>query len=64
MIKTLGAMLVGTAIIFLFGIAWLSTFIGFEKAVAAGLTPFVLSEGLKIAMAVIIMPFLWKRFSN
>tara|TARA_B100000029_G_scaffold201303_1_gene199519 strand:- start:68 stop:625 length:558 start_codon:yes stop_codon:yes gene_type:complete len=64
MIKTLGAMLVGTAIIFLFGIAWLSTFIGFEKSVAAGLTPFILSEGLKIAMAVIIMPFLWKHISN
>ena len=64
MIKTLGAMLVGTAIIFLFGIAWLSTFIGFEKAVAAGLTPFILSEGVKIAMAVIIMPFLWKHISN
>ena len=64
MIKTLGAMLVGTAIIFIFGIAWLSTFIGFEKAVAAGLTPFILSEALKIALAVIIMPLLWKRFSN
>ena len=64
MIKTLGAMLVGTAIIFLFGIAWLSTFIGFEKAVAAGLTPFILSEALKIALAVIIMPLLWKRFSK
>mgnify|MGYP001394026882 FL=1 len=64
MTKTLGAMLAGTAIIFILGIAWLSTFIGFEKAIAAGLIPFLLSEGLKISLAVIIMPLLWKRLSN
>ena len=64
MTKTLGAMLAGTAIIFILGIAWLSTFIGFEKAIAAGVIPFLLSEGLKISLAVIIMPLLWKRLSN
>ena len=64
MTKTLGAMLAGTAIIFILGIAWLSTFIGFEKAVAAGMTPFILSEGLKIALAVIVMPLIWKRLSK
>ena len=64
MTKTLGAMLAGTVIIFFLGIAWLSTFIGFEKAIAAGLIPFLLSEGLKISLAVIIMPLLWKRLSN
>lgn len=64
MTKTLGAMLAGTAIIFILGIAWLSTFIGFEKAVAAGMTPFVLSEGLKISLAVIVMPLIWKRLSK
>ena len=64
MIKTLGSMLIGTVIIFIMGIAWLSTFIGFEKAVAAGLTPFILSEGLKILLAVIIVPLLWKRLPN
>ena len=64
MTKTLGAMLAGTVIIFFLGIVWLSTFIGFEKAIAVGLTPFLLSEGLKIALAVIIMPLLWKRLST
>ena len=64
MTKPLGAMLAGTVIIFFLGIAWLSTFIGFEKAIAAGLIPFLLSEGLKISLAVIIMPLLWKRLSN
>ena len=60
MIKTLGAMLVGTVIIFIMGIAWLSTFIGFEKAIAAGLIPFIPSELFKIALALFIIPSIWK----
>jgi biotin transport system substrate-specific component len=63
-VKTLVAMLAGTLLIFTPGILWLSTFIGFENALAAGLTPFLLSESLKIALAVLIMPLIWKRISN
>jgi biotin transport system substrate-specific component len=57
-------MVSGTFLIFMPGILWLSTFIGIEKAVAAGLTPFLLSEGLKILLAVLIMPLIWKRLSD
>ena len=59
MTKTLGAMLAGTVIIFFLGIAWLSTFIGFEKAIVAGLLPFIPSELFKIALAVFIIPTIW-----
>ena len=62
--KTLAAMVSGTLLIFMPGILWLSTFIGIEKAVTAGLTPFLLSEGLKILLAVLIMPLIWKRLSD
>ena len=64
MTKTLAAMVAGTLLIFIPGILWLSTFIGIEKAVAAALTPFLLSEGLKILLAVLIMPLIWKRLSD
>ena len=64
MAKTLAAMLVGTLLIFTPGILWLSSFIGFEKAVAAGLIPFLLSESLKIMLAVLVMPLIWKRLSD
>ena len=64
MTKTLAAMLAGTVLIFTPGILWLSSFIGFEKAVVAGLIPFLLSESLKIMLAVLVMPLIWKRLSD
>ena len=57
-------MLAGTLLIFAPGILWLSSFIGFEKALAAGLIPFLLSESLKIMLAVLVMPLIWKRLSD
>ena len=46
--------------IFICGIGYLSSIIGFEKAVAAGLLPFIPSELFKIALAVFIIPTIWK----
>lgn len=61
---TLGAMLIGTAVIYLPGIAWLSSLIGFEKALQFGLVPFLPSAALKIALAVAVLPFAWKLLSK
>jgi biotin transport system substrate-specific component len=58
--RTLAAMLIGTAIIFACGIAWLSTLIGLPQAIGAGLVPFLLGEGVKIALATAILPFAWR----
>ena len=55
-------MLAGEMLIFIPGIMWLSTFTGFEKAIAAGLTPFLLAECFKIALAALTLPLLWKQF--
>jgi biotin transporter BioY len=42
----------GAFITFLCGVAHLTSFIGFEKAFAAGFLPFIYSELLKIALAI------------
>ena len=54
------SLLIGSIIIFLFGIIYLGYIIGFEKAVAAGLLPFIPSELFKIALAVALIPTLHK----
>ncbi len=48
------AMLVGTIIIYAFGVSWLkvATGMSFAKALAAGCLPFLLGDALKIAAAV------------
>jgi biotin transport system substrate-specific component len=58
--RTFGAMLVGTAIIFFFGIAWLSMLIGLREAIGAGLVPFLTSEVFKIALAAAVVPIAWQ----
>jgi biotin transport system substrate-specific component len=59
-----GWMLAGHAIILALGVAWLTRFIGFEKAIASGLTPFWLATILKTAMAVAIYEALRRRFAS
>ena len=54
------SLLIGSAIIFSFGIIYLGYIIGFEKAVVAGLLPFIPSELFKIALAVALIPTLHK----
>jgi len=54
------AFLIGNAIIFAFGVAWLAGLIGFEKAIAGGLLPFLPAEALKIALAMAVLPMAWR----
>ncbi len=58
--RTVLAMLLGDAVILTLGVAWLATLIGLEKAIAAGLLPFLAAEAFKIALAAIILPGAWK----
>lgn len=58
---TLAAMILGTAVIFLFGIAWLGTVIGWEKPVLQyGLYPFLPGAAFKISLAAAVLPLLWR----
>jgi biotin transport system substrate-specific component len=53
------AMLVGTVVIFLCGLAPLIAAAGLQRAVETGLIPFLASSGLKIALGAALMPALW-----
>lgn len=55
------AMLIGTALIYIPGILWLGSVVGWEKPVLAwGLTPFLYGDGAKLILASLLMPALWK----
>ena len=52
----------GSIIIFLLGVGYLGSIIGYDKAISAGLTPFIPSEIFKIALAVALIPSIYKNF--
>ena len=54
-------MLLGNALIYVPGLIWLGMLYGWDKPILQwGLTPFLLGDVLKLAMAAIILPFAWK----
>ena len=53
------AMLIGKVLIFVPGLAWLATLIGFDKAIAGGLVPFLPGIVVKIGLAVAVLPGAW-----
>ncbi len=53
--------ILGDVVIFLCGVAWLSTLVGTEAAITGGLVPFLLAEVVKIALACTLLPWAWKR---
>jgi biotin transport system substrate-specific component len=60
--KTAAAMLVGNVFIYVPGLLWLGTVVGWDKPVLAwGLTPFLLGEMTKLALAAVLLPAIWKR---
>ncbi|PPR45712.1 MAG: Biotin transporter BioY [Alphaproteobacteria bacterium MarineAlpha5_Bin8] len=59
-LKSLIAIFIGTVIIFALGVGYLGSVIGYDKALAGGLYPFLLSEAFKIALAISIVPTISK----
>ena len=60
-VGTLGAMFVGNAFIYAFGLLWLGTLIGWDKPVfALGMTPFLLGDLAKMLVAAALLPTLWR----
>lgn len=61
-LTSLPSMLFGTLIIFSFGLLWLHHFTGKDWAwtIAAGFTPFIVGEAIKIAIAGTSLPILWR----
>jgi len=63
-LKSLISLLVGTFIIFLFGVGYLGSVIGYDKALIGGLYPFITSEFFKIGLAVALIPSITKYISK
>ena len=61
-LTALPSMLIGTVITFGFGLIWLQQYTGKDWAwtINAGLTPFIVGEVLKIAIAGTSLPIIWR----
>ena len=57
----LGAMVVGSAMIYAVGLPWLKVVTGMtvEETIAAGLTPFLIGDTIKIILAAVLFPAAW-----
>ena len=60
--KALFTMLLGDVIIFSFGLLWLHASLGksWSWTIAAGFTPFIIGEVLKVAIAGTSVPLVWR----
>ena len=65
--RTALAMLAGNLVIYLFGLPWLAAFLAgtgneapLQAAITFGLVPFLLGDGLKLALAACLLPVAWK----
>ena len=59
-LKSLIAMSVGHGLIFVFGVAWLATLMGVEKAFMVGVAPFWAATLVKTLLGVATLPLAWK----
>ncbi|ALI54630.1 biotin transport system substrate-specific component [Celeribacter marinus] len=60
-VKMAGAMLLGNALIYVPGLIWLAVLYGVDKPILAwGLTPFLIGDALKLALAAMVLPAAWK----
>jgi len=54
------AMIFGDVAIYLVGVPVLASFIGWGEALYRGILPFILGDGVKIIVATVILPLVWK----
>lgn len=55
------AMLIGNALIYVPGLLWLGVLYGWDKPILEwGLTPFIIGDFMKLALAAILLPVTWK----
>ncbi|MFD7631800.1 biotin transporter BioY [Streptomyces sp. NPDC059851] len=61
-LRTAGAMVLGSALIYAVGVPYLAlaTGMSFGAAVAAGMTPFLIGDALKALLAMGLLPAAWK----
>ncbi|WP_240311293.1 MULTISPECIES: biotin transporter BioY [Roseobacteraceae] len=55
------AMLIGNVAIYLPGLAWLGQLYGWDQPILQwGLTPFLVGDAIKLALAAVMLPAVWK----
>lgn len=60
--SSIGAMLIGEVIIYVFGVAWLAAalHVGSNKAYEYGLYPFIIGDAIKLGLAAGLLPAAWR----
>jgi biotin transporter BioY len=61
------AMLAGEAVLYAFGLSWLTRFVPGDKVLQTGLYPFIIGDLIKVTAAALILPSGWlllRRFNN
>jgi biotin transport system substrate-specific component len=53
------AFLAGEIVIYLFGVAWLSVYLGIWPAIVAGFLPFLVGDAIKLVAAGLALPAAW-----
>lgn len=61
-LSTVGLMALGSAIVYVFGATWLAAdlHVGAQKAIDLGVTPFLVTDALKLAAAGLVLPGAWR----
>lgn len=55
------AMLIGNVVLYVPGLLWLGTLYGWDNPILAwGLTPFLVGDAIKLALAALLLPAVWK----
>jgi biotin transport system substrate-specific component len=59
--RAVGAMILGEVVIYSIGVPWLALSLNLSpgKAITTGLTPFIVGDAIKLAIAAGIFPFAW-----
>jgi len=59
--KMAGAMLLGNVVLYVPGLIWLGMLYGWNKPILEwGLTPFLVGDAIKLALAAMVLPAVWK----
>lgn len=54
------AMGLGTVVIYIFGVTWLSRFVAWGQVLATGVAPFLIGDAVKLVLAAVALPWAWK----
>jgi len=59
-LRSILAMIGGEVAIYVFGLAWLSRYVGWGQVLALGLFPFLIGDAVKLIAAALIVPAGWR----